>query len=76
MFRAANRDPRMGAALRQLADDWKAAGGEVLIPFSYTQLSTMGGAWGMKEHQRDDAAPKWQAIRAARAAPSWWNGGQ
>ncbi|HEX6364121.1 MAG TPA: hypothetical protein VFZ93_14285 [Albitalea sp.] len=76
MFRKANRDPRMGAAMRQLAEDWKAAGGQVLIPFSYAQTSERGGAWGMKEHQRDDTAPKWQAVKAARDAGCWWSGCQ
>jgi len=73
MFRAANRDPRMGAAMKQLAEDWKAAGGELFVPFSYTQLSERGGAWGMKEHQRDDAAPKWRAIKAVRDSGCWWS---
>ncbi|HEX6361899.1 MAG TPA: hypothetical protein VFZ93_03025 [Albitalea sp.] len=74
MFRAANRDPRMGAVLRQLVDDWKAAGGELFVAFSYVQQSTRGGAWGMKEHQRDDAAPKWRAIEALRDEGCWWKG--
>ena len=74
MFRAANRDPRMGAAMKQLADDWEAAGGQLFVPFSYAQRAVMGGAWGMKEHQRDDAAPKWQAIQALRDAACWWSG--
>ncbi|HEV7912696.1 MAG TPA: hypothetical protein VGP22_02930, partial [Albitalea sp.] len=66
MFHAANRDPRMRAAMRQLADVWKAAGGQLFVPLSYTQLPSHGFFWGMKEHQRDDAAPKWQAIKALR----------
>jgi hypothetical protein len=74
MFRAANRHPRMGAAMKQLAEDWKAAGGQLFVPFSYTQRAVLGGAWGMKEHQRDDAAPKWQAIRALRDAACEWAG--
>ena len=74
MFRAANRDPRMGAALKQLVADWQAAGGQLFVAFSYTQQATRGGFWGMKEHQRDDAAPKWRAIRELRDAPCWWEG--
>jgi hypothetical protein len=73
MFRAANRDPRMGAALQRLAADWKAAGGQLLLAFSYTQRSGTFGSWGMKEHQRDDAAPKWQAIRTLRDEACWWS---
>ena len=72
-FRAANRDPRMGAALRTLVDDWKDAGGQLFVAFEYAEQSARGGFWGMKEHQRDDAAPKWQAMRALRDAPCWWN---
>jgi len=54
--------------------DWKAAGGQLFLAFDYTEQSTRGGFWGMKEHQRDDAAPKWQAIKALRDGPCWWDG--
>ena len=74
MFHAANRHPRMGAAMKQLADVWKAAGGQMFVPLSYAQLSGRGFFWGMKEHQHDDAAPKWQAIKALRDEPCWWAG--
>src|SRR2546423_562085 len=74
MFHAANRDARMGAAIKQLAEDWKAAGGQLFVPFSYTQMPATGGAWGMKEHQRDDSAPKWQAVKALRDGACWWSG--
>jgi hypothetical protein len=74
MFRAANRDPRMGAAIAQLIDEWKAAGGQLFVAFSYTQPAVRGGFWGMKEQQRDNGAPKWQAIKALRDQPCWWSG--
>jgi len=74
LFRAVNRDPRMGAALKTVVDDWKAAGGQLFVAFDYTEPSGRGGFWGMKEHQRDDAAPKWQATQTLRDAPCWWNG--
>jgi hypothetical protein len=73
MFRAANRDARMGAALKTLVEDWRAAGGGLFVAFDYAEPSGRGGFWGMKEHQRDDAAPKWQAVKALRDAPCWWN---
>jgi len=75
MFHAANRHPRMGAAMKQLVDVWKAAGGQLFVPLSYTQLPARGFFWGMKEHQRDDAAPKWQAMKALRDEPCWWTAG-
>ncbi len=74
MLHAANRDPRMGAAITRLVDDWKAAGGQLFVAFSYTQQPGGGGFWGMKEHQRDDAAPKWRAIKALRDQACWWRG--
>jgi hypothetical protein len=74
MFRAANRDPRMGAAMTQLVRDWQDAGGELFVVFSYVQQPGHSGFWGMKEHQRDEAAPKWRAIRALRDEPCWWEG--
>jgi hypothetical protein len=66
MFHAAQRHARMQAAMRQLADVWKAAGGQLFVPMSYVQQPFGGYFWGMKEHQRDEAAPKWQAIKALR----------
>jgi hypothetical protein len=74
LFLAANRDPRMGAALRTLAADWKDAGGQLFMAFSYTERPSPFGSWGMKEYQRDDAAPKWQAIKALRDGACWWSG--
>jgi hypothetical protein len=68
LFRAANRDPRMGAAITRLVNDWKAEGGQLFVAFDYVEPSARGGSWGMKENQRDDAAPKWQAIKALRDA--------
>jgi hypothetical protein len=70
LFRAANRDKRMGAALARLVNDWKAEGGGLFVAFDHVEPSVRGGSWGMKEHQRDDAAPKWQAIKALRDGPN------
>ncbi|HEX6707061.1 MAG TPA: hypothetical protein VF169_20050 [Albitalea sp.] len=72
MFRAANRDPRMGQAIEQLLADWKEAGGQLFVAFSYTQQPSRGMFWGMKEQQTDDEAPKWKAIKAWRDRPCWW----
>ncbi|WP_280152130.1 hypothetical protein [Piscinibacter sp. XHJ-5] len=74
LFRAANHDPRMGAAMQRLIEAWKAAGGQLFVVFSYTQQPGRGGFWGMKEAQRDEEAPKWQAIMKMRDEPCWWSG--
>ncbi|HEV7912735.1 MAG TPA: hypothetical protein VGP22_03145 [Albitalea sp.] len=74
MFLAAQRDPRMGAALDRLLEEWKAAGGQLFVAFSYVQQPGRGGFWGMKEHQRDDTSPKWRTIKAWRDKPCWWSG--
>jgi hypothetical protein len=74
LFRAANHDPRMGAAMERLVQAWKAAGGQLFMAFSYTQRPGRFGFWGMKEEQRDDQAPKWLAIRKLRDEPCWWSG--
>src|SRR5205814_3369894 len=74
LFLAANHDPRMGAALQRNLDDWKAAGGQLFVEFSYTVRSGAYGFWGLKEHQLDDQAPKWQAVKALRDQPCWWSG--
>jgi hypothetical protein len=72
LFAAANRDPRMGAALDRHFEDWKAAGGQLYVPYTYVKRAGRSGTWGLKEHQRDDKAPKWQAVRAWRDRPCWW----
>lgn len=73
MFKAAQRDPRMAAALSGHFDDWKAAGGELYVVFNYTDRGRLT-FFGLKEHQLDEAAPKWQAVKAFRDQPCWWKG--
>jgi hypothetical protein len=74
LFRAANHDPRMGAAMQRLVDAWKSAGGQLFVVFSYTQRPGRNGFWGMKEEQRDGDAPKWLAVKKMRDEPCWWSG--
>ncbi|HUG22559.1 hypothetical protein [Piscinibacter sp.] len=74
LFLAAQRDPRMGAALTRHYEDWKAVGGQFYVAYSYAGRYGRGNYWGMKEYQLDDAAPKWQALKAFRDAPCWWEG--
>jgi hypothetical protein len=74
MFLAAQRDPRMGVALKRHFDDWQAAGGQLYMAYSYASRSGGGQYWGMKEHQLDDTSPKWQALKAFRDEPCWWPG--
>jgi hypothetical protein len=72
MFVEANRDPRMGRAFKRHFEDWKDAGGQLYVPFSYLGRPGSGNYWGLKEHPRDQVSPKWQAVRAWRDAPCWW----
>jgi hypothetical protein len=63
LFRAANRDPRMGELYRAHLAQWHEAGGGL-----YTLFNSMGdyskwGSWGLLEHEAD-MTPKWQAIAA------------
>jgi len=74
LFAAANRDPRMALALARHFDGWQAAGGELYVPYTYVKRAGASGSWGLKEYQRDEDAPKWQAVRARRDQPCWWKG--
>jgi hypothetical protein len=74
LFRAANRDRRMGVALTRNLQDWKASGGELFVMFTYTVKSGRFGYFGLKEDQFDDDSPKWQAVKALRQQPCWWDG--
>jgi hypothetical protein len=44
------------------------------MPYTHVKRTGRSGSWGLKEHQRDDEAPKWQAVRARRDEPCWWSG--
>jgi hypothetical protein len=72
MFTDANRHPRMGAAVARHIEDWKSAGGELFVLYSYVSKPSTSGYWGMKEYQQDDNAPKWLATKAARDKACWW----
>jgi hypothetical protein len=72
LFFAANRDPRMGAALSRNLDDWRAAGGQLFVFYTYARKSSRFGPFGLKEDLFDDAAPKWQAVKAMRQQRCWW----
>jgi len=74
LFAKVNRDPRMGAALTRHFDDWKAAGGQLYVPFTYVSGYGVFGFWGMKESQLDDNAAKWIATRQYRDTGCWWTG--
>jgi len=74
LFAAANRDPRMAQALMRHFEDWKSAGGQLDVPYTYVKRSGASGHWGLKESQDDDQAPKWQAVRGMRDQPCWWKG--
>jgi len=75
LITAANRDPRMARAYERSLADWRAAGGQLIVWFNHIGVPSRWGAWGLKETQFSDAAPKWQAVRAMRdEIACWWPG--
>ena len=73
---AANRDKRMKKAYTQMMEDWKAAYGQVFMPFDYAFTPGVSGAWGLKESVFKTTAesPKWDALLPYRDGPCWWTG--
>ncbi|MBJ7899634.1 MAG: cellulose-binding protein [Cyanobacteria bacterium RI_101] len=67
LFRAANRDPRMGQLYEEYLQNWRDAGGGLFVNF--TNVSTYGiyGSWGALEHVNDPSSPKYEALLNYRA---------
>ncbi len=75
LFVAANRDPRMAALYDQYLRDWRDAGGQLMCHFLSVGAYGRYGSWGAKEHQQQQAAPKFNALmRFIEAYPCWWPG--
>ncbi len=75
LFVAANRDPRMAALYDDYLRDWREAGGQLMCHFLSVGAYSRYGSWGAKEHQQQQAAPKFNALmRFLEAYPCWWPG--
>lgn len=81
LYVAANRDPRMGAAVTTALNDWKANGGQIYVVFADIYKPGQYGEWGALESFMDtvnplsSAPPKWQAIQNfISGTPCWWSG--
>ena len=75
LFTRANRDRRMGLAYTRHLTDWREAGGQAYMAFSYVGRTSAHGAWGLKETTLDEQHPKWLAVQAfRREQPCWWTG--
>jgi len=75
LYIRANADPRMGRAYRENLSDWRAAGGQLLMLYSYATPPSRYGAFGLKSYQFDDDAVKWQtAVDVSEHTACWWTG--
>lgn len=75
LFIRANRDPRMGKSYTQMMENWRAAHGQVFMPFNHVSSFSQYGAWGLKESVFKTAAesPKWSALLPYRdTIACWW----
>ncbi len=76
LFDAANRDPRMKQIYLQWLDNWKNAGGKLLVHF--TDCSAYNSSWGrfgMVEtlDQPRNTAPKYDALlQYIETHDAWW----
>lgn len=76
LFLPANRDPRMGQAMRAIYQTWKEQGGEIFNVFESTATWGRWGAFPLKEYQLqpDSEAPKFAATKGfIEQTPCWWS---
>jgi hypothetical protein len=70
LFRAANRDPRMGAMYTRLYETWQSIGGDLFCHFSSVNASSKWGSWGLLEHHDDPPADSPKLVASLRWAAS------
>lgn len=70
LFIRANRHPRMKELYATYLNQWKAAGGKLLVNFTSVNPGSKYGSFGMLEYQDQDpvTAPKYQALMEFIAA--------
>ena len=75
LFKAANRDPRMGQLYSDYLAAWRTNGGERAALYLSVGPYNKWGAWGLKEHQAQAASAKWDAVQAFLDGNAcWWSG--
>ncbi|UXI70148.1 hypothetical protein [Tahibacter amnicola] len=75
LFTSANRDARMGAIYTQYLNQWKAAGGEMMVHFNASGMYSKYGSWGAVEFLDQQNTQKQTAIRNfIQNTPCWWTG--
>jgi hypothetical protein len=81
LYKAANVDPRMGAAYTTFLNQWKANGGTYFLHFTDTSAYNQYGEWGallsfmVTTTPLSSAPPKWQALQNFIAGNAcWWSG--
>ncbi len=64
LFKAANRNARMGAIYTQYLNNWVSSGGDLIVHFNDVGAYTKYGSWGSLEYQDQDPAtsPKFLAL--------------
>lgn len=76
LFKAANRDPRMGEAYAAYLEHWRSAPNrrlELFVPFLLAQRYTKWGSWGTLEHIDQAGSPKYDALVGFAGTQScWW----
>jgi|GEM_PF-813362 len=76
LFKAANRDPRMGEAYAAYLEHWRSAPNgrlELFVPFLLAQRYTKWGSWGTLEHIDQAGSPKYDALVGfAGTQPCGW----
>jgi Fe-S cluster biogenesis protein NfuA len=76
LFKAANRDSRMGEAYTAYLNHWKSepSGGMALfVPFLLAQRYGKFGSWGTLEYIDQPSSPKYDALTAfASSNACWW----
>ncbi|MEZ5447541.1 MAG: hypothetical protein R3E89_00380 [Thiolinea sp.] len=77
LFKAANRDNRMGERYMQLLNGWKENGGQLFALYTLPQSFHTFGSFGIKEHlaQPRDQAPKYNAVMKFQENQRhcWWD---
>jgi hypothetical protein len=63
LFRAANRDRRMGALYLEHLNNWRSAGGSTYALYNSMGEYSKWGSWGLLESESyPEGSPKWQAV--------------
>ncbi len=71
-FDAARTDSRLGTVVKEYLENWKEAGGTLLLLNKSADDRTTSG-WGLLHHQRDDQSEIANAaVTFILANPCWW----